>query len=140
MAVKSRGNDAPKTSAEQADFGRMANLGESVTISRGVVQVKEPTLEQIFAVASDLVPLFQQGFDFGDKSSLFRLLAKPEAHQAVIKVMAVLTKQEIAFYTEMPFSDWLALGAVFKRVVDWEKMRELFSQLGLETLLTQNVQ
>lgn len=139
--VKNRGADAaPKTAAEDAiSLTRLANLGEVVITSKGEVRIKEPSLEQVLDLLTYLIPLagtFQTGAADG-KSAIVDLIKGTETREAVKKIAVALSDKDEAFFTDLGITDWLKVIVTVKKVVNWDELQQLFSQLDLGALLNQ---
>ena len=139
--AKSRGVDeTPKKQDEAVSVERLANLGEVVVTSRGSVTIKEPTLEQVIELLAHLLPLADafKGTNIVDGKDFFvQLAAKPEVRDAFRKVAASLAGVQEEFFTELGITDWLKIFIAVKKVVNWDELSQLFSQLDLMTLLNQ---
>ena len=139
--VKNRGADvAPKAAEQAVSIERLANIGETVTTSKGSLTIKEPTLEQVIELLVHIVPLSSALTNEKNKAGkdfVVDLAMKPEFKEALRKVAASLANVEEDYFVDLGITDWLKVLVAVKKVVNWEELRELFSQLNLTDLLSQ---
>jgi hypothetical protein len=129
-SIKSRGNDAQISTGpeEKVDLARLANIGKKIELSFGEVTVKEPSLEEILVLVSDFAVLIEL---MRKDQNLIEALKTPEFFSVLKKVAAVVSNSDPTLFDNLPVSDWLSMIVAVKEVVDWEKMTELFTLLGL---------
>lgn len=139
--VKNRGADnTPKKTEETVSIERLANVGERVVTAKGELLIKEPTLEQVIVLLTYLMPIADslKGVnDKGNKEFLSELVTKPEVKEAFRKVAASLANVQEDFFVDLGITDWLKVFVAIKKVVNWDELNELFSQLDLINLLNQ---
>lgn len=139
--VKNRGADNSHKKAEQeVSIERLANIGEKVITSKGELTIKEPTLEQVIELLVYIVPiaeLFKNTEDKTGRSIISEIILKPEVSAALRKISASLSNVEEDFFVGLGITDWLKVFIAIKKVVNWEELSELFSQLNLMELLNQ---
>jgi hypothetical protein len=140
--VKSRGVDTNNSNNQKGDvvsIQRLINSGEHVVTSKGELVVKEPTLEQVIELLAHIVPLANilKSEDSKNANFLLELASKPEVKEALRKVAASLANVKEDFFIDLGITDWLKVFVAVKKVVNWEELSELFSQLNLNELLSQ---
>jgi hypothetical protein len=138
---KSRGADSTQKKVEQdVSVERLVNLGERVSTAKGELVIKEPTLEQVIELLVHIVPiadLFRNSGDKAGRDFVSDIVVKPEVKDAVRKVAASLANVSEDFFIDLGITDWLKVFVAVKKVVNWEELSELFSQLNLTELLRQ---
>lgn len=137
--IKSRGNDVGLQAGpeEKVDLVRLANIGKQVELSFGEVTVREPSLEEILLLVSDFAVLIEV---LKKDEGILEALKTPQFFSVLKKVAAVVSDSEVEKFDNLPISDWLALVVAVKEVVDWEKMSELFTLLGLTEAVKAQIQ
>jgi hypothetical protein len=113
-------------------------VGTKITLTKlGEVSVKELTLEQIVECALELATLAST-FDLSQKddpSAILRVILRDPATLKAVQVFAAAaTGRKPSDYENMGVSDWLTVIVAIKAVTDWEKMQQLFTELGVVTL------
>jgi len=120
---------------------RLINAGEPITLKcAGEVRVRELTLEQIILIAGDLavvlkkLPVAGEAADAEGKSDagwtwLIAAIKQPETLAALRKVAAATCSVEPVVFKDAGISDWMKWASAVKKVVDWEELRELFTDL-----------
>lgn len=139
--AKNRGVDSVSNTPEQpVSVQRLINLGERVITAKGELVIKEPTLEQVIELLAHIVPLatlFKKDGSSDNKDFLTELVAKKEVKDAFRKVAASLANVDEDYFIDLGITDWLKVFVAIKKVVNWEELSELFSQLDLINILNQ---
>lgn len=115
------------------DAERMINVGVSVELKHlGMISVKEPSLEDIIALGSELaiimdkVELDEEG---GGMGFLVNMLAQEHTKQAVFVVAGKSCGRKPEEFKDMGITDWLKWLDAFKQAVEWEELKNLFFQV-----------
>jgi len=141
---------APKTEDTSA---RMLNLGESIQFKGNTVLVRELSLEGIVQLGPSLIAVLQavtgaeetadakgsrkqtdasddpvdegkQGYDF-----LIRMMKEPALLEAVKDVGAASMDVPTSELAKVGLADWMRWAVAFKKVTNWDEIRELFTHL-----------
>lgn len=145
--VKSRGADAPISTAPKVHVQRLANLGKSVTLFRDVedsvesfdVVVKDFTLEKLLSILPKLEPLIDL-FSVKDNTAIVKTIANPAVLSLLKSVAAAMTRKTESDFDGVHLKSWIELVSAAQEVVDWDRLKELFSNLGLEMNLVSQAQ
>jgi len=125
-------------SSALSDAERMINAGIKIETTKfGKATVKELSLENLIKLSSDLVLLLQLTASGDTKSKgadnnfafISYLMSSPELIGVIRRVAAASTSRDEEDFTNMGIKDWLAWLVAFKKVIDWEEIKNLFLQL-----------
>lgn len=131
---------------EKSHAERMINAGEKITLKKlGEVRVRELPLEDLIKLGSELLAVaqvidFASLLDKGDQAKsglqiIQVVLANPKVFDAAKLIAASVTFKEPEDFNGMGLSDWLKLVRTIQLIMDWEEIKELFTEIApLETL------
>lgn len=125
------------------DSQRMLNVGVVVELkSRGEkVTVKELSLEDILTNISALAEMVVT-IDFSKEvdpmAFVVSIAQRPDTFELLKVLASTSTKTEKEYWNDVGVTDWVRVIRAFKQVLDWEELKALFTELGLNKLMTQD--
>ena len=124
------------------EANRMANMGTSIFLKKlgREVTVRELSMESVIRCAGELSQLLAViDFDRANQAAVILqmiLQSEPTARAARL-FAAECTGTKPKDWDEAPVSDWIKFIRAARVVIDWDDMRELFTELGLMNLVRQ---
>lgn len=120
----------------RTEIERIVNIGEKITLKKlGDVTVRELSLESVLEVAGEVALIFDTLNVDSSKdrptglSVISNLLRDEKSQRALRCVVAAATGKDSNEFIGMGISDWLKIVAALKKVMDWEELKELFTQV-----------
>jgi len=124
---------------------RLVNVGVPITLKAiGDVRVRELTLEQIVTIAGDLAVVLKGLPSLADETAdkeaaiawLLEAVKRPEVLAALRQVAASTCGTTPTMFENIGISDWVKWLNAAKKAVDWEELRDLFSEMIPPGILT----
>jgi hypothetical protein len=138
-SVKDRGNDAPIQTEKSVDIRRLANVGKEVELSFGTVTVKDIGVRALLKMSDDLFALVNLFSSKAESNNWAKVLSDDKFFETLTKLLSAATNEPSERYNDLTVTEIGLLISALREVIDWEKLKEVFSQLGLtEILKSQN--
>jgi hypothetical protein len=136
----------------ETEVRRLVNSGVIIKLKKfdEEVTVKELSLEQVIKAFSELSDLLASPLlteitgasneeDSGKLSSrglsvIVTMISDKRLLHCLKTVASFSTNRKLEEFDDLSLTDWFRWATAFKSVVDWEELKELFTQLGLHQL------